>query len=201
MRSEGFQRWLSNVSQLLNLVLFQAGLCFASCVLYKTSTMLEVKNVSGKLNSAQSMSVGEVASRSGLPVSTLHFYETKGLLKPQRTAGNQRVYGRGVLRRIAIIKIAQSSGIPLAEIREALAPIPDDRQPSAQEWAEVSRKWADSLRERIERLTHLQRNLESCIGCGCLTLGGCPLRNPEDMLSQGASGAVLFERELSGQSQ
>ncbi|KPH00938.1 MerR family transcriptional regulator [Pseudomonas sp. RIT-PI-q] len=149
-----------------------------------------------KITSAQSLSVGEVAKRSGLPVSTLHFYESKGLLKPQRSAGNQRVYSRGILRRIAIIRVAQASGISLAEIKTALEPIPHDRKATAKEWETVSKMWATSLKERIARLSKLQTSLEGCIGCGCLTMGECPLLNPQDLLGQDACGPVIFDRAL-----
>ncbi|MCL6325737.1 redox-sensitive transcriptional activator SoxR [Pectobacterium polaris] len=149
-----------------------------------------------KINDAQNLSVGEVAKRSGLPISTLHFYESKGLLKAQRTAGNQRVFSRGVLRRIAIIRIAQSSGVSLAEIKDALESIPHDRKASAKEWETVSKTWALSLKQRIAQLTHLSESLEGCIGCGCLTMGECPLLNPADALGDANSGPVLFERYL-----
>ncbi|WP_247841606.1 redox-sensitive transcriptional activator SoxR [Pseudomonas sp. MWU12-3103b] len=147
------------------------------------------------ISSAQRMSVGEVSKRSGVAVSTLHYYETKGLLEPQRTAGNQRVYSRGVLRRIAIIRVALSAGIPLAEIKKALEPIPHDRKPSASEWAEVSTEWSAELSRRIIQLQKLQGNLENCIGCGCLSLIHCPLRNPQDILGSAGSGPVRLLHE------
>ncbi len=153
----------------------------------------------GKISDAQSLTVGEVAKRSGLPVSTLHFYESKGLLKPQRTAGNQRIFSRGILRRIAIIRIAQASGISLSDIKTALEPIPHERKASAKEWETVSTAWAASLKRRIEQLQKLSTSLEGCIGCGCLTMGECPLLNPEDSLGEAQSGPVLFDRALNTQ--
>ncbi|WP_439885381.1 redox-sensitive transcriptional activator SoxR [Pseudomonas syringae] len=145
-----------------------------------------------KLLPTQQMSVGEVAKRSGVPVSTLHFYETKGLLEPKRTAGNQRVYSRAVLRRIAIIRVAQSAGISLSEIKAALDPVPHDHVPTASEWASVSTHWSGDLRQRISQLQNLLNNLERCIGCGCLSQDYCPLRNAEDHLGQSASGSLLL---------
>ncbi|MDB5773870.1 MAG: putative transcriptional regulator, MerR family [Herbaspirillum sp.] len=153
--------------------------------------------MSEELTSMQQMSVGQMSRRSGVPVSTLHFYEAKGLLKPTRTHGNQRLYSRGMLRRIALIKVAQRVGIPLAEIGEALAAIPPDRKPTAAEWTQVSARWAEALQQRIDTLVRLKNNLESCIGCGCLSLGECPLRNPEDNLGKEHSGAVLLEQDKS----
>lgn len=149
-----------------------------------------------KITDHQNLSVGQVAKRSGLSVSTLHFYESKGLLASQRTTGNHRVYARGTLRRIAIIRIAQASGISLAEIKTALAPIPHDRKASAKEWETVSKAWASALKRRIEQLSKLATSLEGCIGCGCLTMGECPLLNPQDSLGETRSGPVIFDHEL-----
>ena len=75
----------------------------------------------------KALTVGEVAERSGVAVSALHFYEKKGLIQSSRSAGNQRRYHRDVLRRVAVIKVAQRIGIPLVEIAEALDELPDGR--------------------------------------------------------------------------
>ena len=144
------------------------------------------------------LSVGEVAKRSGVAVSTLHFYETKGLIRSLRTEGNQRRYPRGILRRVAVIKVAQRTGIPLASIQAALARLPDGRAPTAEGWAELSRAWRaelDELDERIRRLGQLRDQLDDCIGCGCLSLKTCPLRNPMDTLGAQGSGPRLLETD------
>lgn len=141
------------------------------------------------------LSVGEVAKRSGVAVSTLHFYETKGLIRSLRTDGNQRRYPRGVLRRVAVIKVAQRTGMPLASIQEALATLPDSRAPTAEEWGGFSRAWRAELDERIRRLTQLRDQLDCCIGCGCLSLRTCPLRNPGDALGAQGAGPRLLESE------
>ena len=139
------------------------------------------------------LSVGEVAKRSGVAVSTLHFYETKGLIFSLRTEGNQRRYPRGILRRGAGIKVAQRTGIPLASIQAALARLPDGRAPTAEDWAELSRAWRAELDERIRRLTQLRDQMDDCIGCGCLSLKTCPLRNPLDALGAQGAGPRLLE--------
>ncbi|MDB5456936.1 MAG: redox-sensitive transcriptional activator SoxR [Caulobacter sp.] len=141
----------------------------------------------------QTLSVGEVAKRSGVAVSTLHFYETKGLIHSLRTGGNQRRYPRGVLRRVAVIKVAQRTGIPLASIQSALAKLPQGRAPTAEDWAELSRVWRSELDERIRRLSQLRDQLDDCIGCGCLSLKTCPLRNPQDALGALGAGPRLLE--------
>lgn len=138
--------------------------------------------------SGAALTVGEVARRSGVPVSTLHFYEAKGLIEGWRTAGNQRRYHRAVLRRVAIIKIAQRAGIPLATIREALADLPHDHVPTARDWRRFTQAWRDMLEARITGLMQLRDQIDSCIGCGCLSLEDCPLRNPGDELGQAGPG-------------
>lgn len=144
-----------------------------------------------KLN--RELSVGEVAERSGLAVSTLHFYETKGLIKSWRTGGNQRRYARDVLRRVSIIKVAQRTGIPLAEIKEALDTLPDGRTPNKKDWTRLSARWRQELDMRIEELTRLRNSLDGCIGCGCLSMKSCPLRNPGDQAAEWGSGALYLE--------
>ncbi|WP_206412785.1 redox-sensitive transcriptional activator SoxR [Nitratireductor soli] len=136
----------------------------------------------------RALTVGDVARRSGVAVSTVHFYEAKGLIEGWRTAGNQRRYHRAVLRRIAIIRIAQQAGIPLAVIREALADLPHDHVPNARDWQHFTDAWKDMLQQRIDGLTQLRDQIASCIGCGCLSLEECPLRNPADALGRQGAG-------------
>jgi MerR family redox-sensitive transcriptional activator SoxR len=139
------------------------------------------------------LSVGEVAARSGVAVSAIHFYEAKGLIRSRRNQGNQRRYPRGILRSVAVIKVAQRIGIPLAAVRNALATLPNGRTPTAAEWRRLSAAWKRDLDERIERLTRLRDSLTGCIGCGCLSLKACPLRNPGDKLSEEGSGPRLLD--------
>lgn len=136
----------------------------------------------------QELSVGEVARRSGVAVSALHFYEKQGLIASARTAGNQRRYARAVLRRVAVIKVAQRMGVPLAEIAQALSHLPGNRVPGKKDWGKLSSHWKAQLDERIATLTQLRDQLDSCIGCGCLSLKGCPLRNDHDCLAAQGAG-------------
>lgn len=142
---------------------------------------------------AADLSVGEVARRSGVAVSALHFYESKGLISSWRTAGNQRRYGREVLRRIAIIKVAQRMGVPLASIKAAMATLPRGRAPTTKDWRNLSAAWKSDLDRRIELLTSLRDQLSGCIGCGCLSLKDCPLRNPGDRAAAVGPGARAFD--------
>jgi MerR family redox-sensitive transcriptional activator SoxR len=138
------------------------------------------------------LSVGEVARRSGVAVSTLHFYETKGLIRSDRTGGNQRRYAGDVLRRVAIIKVAQEVGISLADIGKALASLPEGRTPTKNDWTLLSKAWRDDLDRRIRQLERLRDGLDDCIGCGCLSIDRCRLRNPEDRLGKEGPGARML---------
>ncbi len=150
--------------------------------------MPQVGNQIGK-----ELSVGDVAERSGVAVSTIHFYESKGLIGSWRSQGNQRRYPRAVLRWIAVIKVAQRAGIPLSTIRETLKTLPKGVAPTAEDWAALSAGWRSDLDQRIQRLTRLRDQLSDCIGCGCLSIKTCPLRNPGDELSAQGPGPRLLE--------
>jgi MerR family transcriptional regulator, redox-sensitive transcriptional activator SoxR len=135
------------------------------------------------------LTVGEVAGRSGVAVSAVHFYERKGLIEGWRSRGNQRRYERATLRRIAIIKVAQQLGISLAEIKARLRALPADRTPGKSDWARIAADWRDALDARITQLARLRDNLDGCIGCGCLSVETCPLRNPGDEAGRRGPGA------------
>lgn len=135
----------------------------------------------------RTLTVGELAARSGVAVSALHFYERSGLLASERDERGHRRYRRDALRRVTFIRVAQRVGIPLTQIRDALATLPDARTPTKADWARLSRTWRDALDARIADLQHLRDDLDGCIGCGCLSLRSCRLNNPDDAL--GATGA------------
>ena len=134
------------------------------------------------------LAVGEVAKRSGVATSTLHFYEAQGLISSRRTAGNQRRYPRQVLRRVAFIRASQGVGIPLRRIKAALDLLPDGRNPTRRDWERLSEDWRSELDDQIDRLQRLRDNLSGCIGCGCLSLDRCKLVNPGDILGRQGPG-------------
>ncbi len=135
------------------------------------------------------LSVGQLASRSGVAVSALHFYEARGLIASRRTSGNQRRYSRDTLRRVAFIRASQQVGIPLRDIRGALDQLGDRRTPTREDWARLSATWRDDLDDRILHLQQLRDRLTGCIGCGCLSLEHCRLANPDDRLGAEGPGA------------
>jgi MerR family redox-sensitive transcriptional activator SoxR len=135
------------------------------------------------------ISIGQVADRAGISVSSLHFYERRGLIRSERSAGNQRRYPRDVLRRIAFIRAAQRVGFSLARIADALAQLPAERTPNGDDWAGLAQLWRREIDARILQLQRLRDELDHCIGCGCLSLSHCRLSNPDDQLGASGSGA------------
>ena len=140
------------------------------------------------------LSVGQVAKRAEVAVSALHFYEQKGMISSWRNQGNQRRYDSSVLRRIAVIKTGQQHGLSLEEIKEALSVLPIHRAPSQEEWESMGKNWKRILDEKIWLMTKLRDELGECIGCGCLSLSRCRLRNPDDILAQQGNGALLWKQ-------
>lgn len=139
------------------------------------------------------LTIGKLAERSGVATSALRYYEDRGLISADRTTGNQRRYPQPTLRRVAFIQAAQRVGLTLDEIGEALATLPDGRTPTKADWHRLSRSWRPRLDQQIERLERLRNKLDSCIGCGCLSLRSCSLYNPDDIMATRGTGGVLLE--------
>lgn len=142
------------------------------------------------------LTVGEAADRSGFATSALRYYEREGLLSSERTEGGQRRYPRSVLRRLAFIRAARHVGLTLEEVREALNSLPRSRTPTRADWTRISRLWRDRLNHEIEALVALRDGLDSCIGCGCLSLQRCHISNPDDMAAAYGPGARYLPEPL-----
>jgi MerR family transcriptional regulator, redox-sensitive transcriptional activator SoxR len=142
------------------------------------------------------LTVGEVARRSGFAASALRFYERQGLISASRTAGGQRRYERHVLRRLAFVRAARNVGLSLEEIAEALARLPGGRTPTRADWTRLSHGWRRRLDDQIAALTALRDGLDSCIGCGCLSLRRCAFSNPADTAGRGGPGARFLPAPL-----
>jgi len=138
---------------------------------------------------ADELTIGEVATRSGVAASALRFYERRGLIAAARSDGNQRRYDRSVLRRIAFVQAGRAAGITLSEIGTALEGLPTHRTPSRRDWERLSKRWRDDLDARIETLEALRNRLSTCIGCGCLSIDKCELLNPDDEAEAKGAGA------------
>jgi MerR family redox-sensitive transcriptional activator SoxR len=142
------------------------------------------------------LTMGEVAARSGFAPSALRYYERLGLLQATRTSGGQRRYERSVLRRLAFVRAARNVGLSLEEVAAALSRLPDGRTPTKADWARLSRDWKQRLDEQIAALEALRDGLDSCIGCGCLSLRRCALSNPGDRAAPAGPGAAFLPRLL-----
>ena len=135
------------------------------------------------------MRIGDLATKAGVSVRALRYYEEQGLISSTRTSGGARRYARTVLRRLAFVRAAQNVGLSLTEIREALATLPDGRPPTARDWGRLSASWRERLDQQIAALVQLRDGLDSCIGCGCLSLERCALSNPGDVAAGAGPGA------------
>lgn len=138
------------------------------------------------------LTIGQVVERSGFPHSALRYYEREGLVRTTRTSGGQRRYERSALRRLAFVRAARTLGVGLDEVREALDRLPEGRTPTKADWTRLSRTWRARLDEQIDALTALRDGLDSCIGCGCLSLARCRLSNPDDRMSEAGPGARML---------
>lgn len=157
----------------------------------KTSTMVEVKSESEDTagpGAAREFSVGQVARRAGVATSALRFYEANGLITSSRNDAGHRRYLADTLRRVGFIQVAQRVGLTLAEIRSALAMLPDGRTPTRRDWAKLASSWQPMLDKRIALLESMKQRLDGCIGCGCLSLDSCALYNADDIASEHGSG-------------
>ena len=144
------------------------------------------------------LTVNEVATRSGFAASALRYYESQGLIEATRSSGGQRRFRRSVLRRLAFIRAASNVGLTLEEVRAELNRLPSGRTPTRADWQRISRHWRTRLNEQIGALERLRDGLDSCIGCGCLSLGRCAISNPRDVAatSSEAPGAVYLPAAL-----
>lgn len=138
--------------------------------------------------STDQMTIGQVSARSGVATSALRFYEAEGLISSTRTEGNQRRFVRSTLRRVAVIRAGQAAGIPLARIGAALSELPDERTPTEADWRRLAAAWKTDLDARIAQLERLRERLDSCIGCGCLSISNCALFNPNDVAAERGPG-------------
>jgi len=140
--------------------------------------------------------IGEIARRTGLAVSAIRYYEAQNLVHPIRSTGGQRHFRRADIRRLSFVRIAQQFGFSIAEIRAQLTSLPDNRTPTKADWTRISRAFRAQLDARIAALTRLRDKLDSCIGCGCLSLKSCQLYNPDDRAARRGSGARFVIEEI-----
>ncbi len=145
------------------------------------------------MHTSDLLTIGEISARAGIAHSAIRFYESQGLISSERTAGNQRRFRRSTLRRIAFIRSAQRVGLSLDEIAAALTALPQGRTPDRSDWTRLSSTWRPRIDARIDQLLKLRDSLDTCIGCGCLSLTHCALQNPDDTACLTGAGARYLE--------
>lgn len=134
------------------------------------------------------LSIGDLARRTGLSVSAIRFYETRGLVRATRGSGNQRRFVRSDIRRLSFVLIAQHLGLSLAEIEAELATLRHDQAPTAADWRAIGARMRGVLAAKITMLQRTCELLDGCIGCGCLSLDRCALYNPNDRAARAGPG-------------
>jgi MerR family redox-sensitive transcriptional activator SoxR len=134
------------------------------------------------------LSIGELARRTGLSVSAIRFYEARGLVRASRGAGNQRRFARSDIRRLSFALIAQQLGLTLSEIETELSMLPLGRPPTRADWSAIGARMRGVLAAKIAMLQRTHDLLDGCIGCGCLSLDRCALYNPNDRAARAGPG-------------
>ena len=137
------------------------------------------------------LSIGQMATRTGLAVSAIRFYETEGLITANRNRGGHRRFARAQIRRVSFILIAQQFGLTLPQIKTVFSELPDNRTPTAKDWAAISKDLRTHLDTRIRDLERMRDSLDGCIGCGCLSLDACALYNKDDKQAKRGTGPVI----------
>ncbi len=140
------------------------------------------------MNANDIISIGDLATRTGVSVSAIRFYESKGMITPFRSSGGQRRFLRSDIRRISFIRIAQGLGLSVEAIGDHLRALPQRRTPTVEDWALISASLKETLDTQIAALTRTREILDGCIGCGCLSLKKCALYNPADRASIKGAG-------------
>jgi MerR family redox-sensitive transcriptional activator SoxR len=137
---------------------------------------------------ASTISIGQLAKRTGLSVSAIRYYEEQGLVAPERNAGGQRRYLRSDIRRLSFVLIAQQFGFTLEAVRHELERLPNTRTPTKRDWERIGKVFGKALDQKIDALQQLRARLNGCIGCGCLSLEACKLYNPADRAGRLGAG-------------
>jgi MerR family redox-sensitive transcriptional activator SoxR len=151
---------------------------------FRSRSFFRVRGV----NPPATLSIGQLARRTGLSVSAIRFYETRGLVRATRGAGNQRRFARSDIRRLSFALIAQQLGLTIAEIETELSTLPLDQAPTRADWRAIGARMRGVLAARIAMLQRTQELLDGCIGCGCLSLDRCALYNPDDRAARAGPG-------------
>lgn len=118
------------------------------------------------------MTIGRLSLESGLPPSTIRYWERIGVLpKPHRVSG-QRRYTRESLQRLAVLRLAQLCGFRLEEMRELVHGFQGDDSPSSR-WHSLARLKEVEIDQQLARLRAMRRVVKSVMRCKCLNWAEC----------------------------
>ncbi len=118
------------------------------------------------------LTIGQVARQAGIRTSTLRYYEEIGLLAAPARVSGQRRYDEGILRRLALIKLAQRAGLTIAEIHTLLHDFPDETLP-AERWRTLAEPKLAEVQHLMQHLQDMQRLLEQTLECECRSMDEC----------------------------
>lgn len=111
---------------------------------------------------AKGMRIGEAATKAGVNIRTLHYYDRRGLIKPARALSNYRLYSDDAVQRVRFIKHAQQLGFTLDEIEELLALRINSRATCGDVTIQARAKITD-IKEKISALRSMQHSLERLV--------------------------------------
>lgn len=118
------------------------------------------------------MTIGQLADGSGLPASTIRYWERVGVLPAPIRMSGQRRYARDVLHRLAVLRLAQACGLRLSEIRELVGWFRSDLAPSNR-WRELARQKRIEIDEQIAKLQAMQQIVTRVMGCNRVDWNEC----------------------------
>jgi DNA-binding transcriptional MerR regulator len=134
------------------------------------------------------LDIAEVAQRSGIPASTLRFYEEKGLIVSRGRRGLRRLFDAGVLERLALIALGSAAGFSLDEIARMFSP---DGRPRIERQMLAAK--AGELDRTIHKLSAMRDGLRHAAACPAPTHMECPTFRR--LLRAAASGAIGARRK------
>jgi DNA-binding transcriptional MerR regulator len=134
------------------------------------------------------LTIGQLADATGVPASTIRFWERRGLLRPPARSGGQRRYPEEVLTEIGILLLCQDGGFTLAEIERMRA----EQAVNAGGWRDRVRAKMADVDDTIRRLTEARAMLEHALCCDHKTIKDCPdlLAAAEYRITVAAKGDV-----------
>jgi MerR family redox-sensitive transcriptional activator SoxR len=130
--------------------------------------------------------IGEIAARSGVPASTIRYYEQIELLPPAKRVNGRRRYDDTILPKLNIIRLAQQAGLTIAEIQMLLHDFPADTPPSAR-WEVMAQQKLAELDVRLQTIQTMKAILERTLQCHCDTLEGCGAGIDETLITSEAT--------------